>query len=131
MQLNSVTLAGFLGKDPEVFKTSANKTIVTLSVAHTAKSGDKEYTTWARVKVFEPWSHTAKEYAKGDNVIVQGALSTNEWDDKKTGEKRSSLEIKAFSIGRCAKERKEKEAKPMADFDTVSAGTMPVDDLPF
>lgn len=99
MQLNEVYLAGFLGRDAEIFQTANGKLIVTLSLATTIK----EKTSWFKVKVFEPWANSAKEFSKGDNVFVKGTISENKWTEKQTGKERTSLEILAFVTTRFAR----------------------------
>lgn len=98
MQLNEVTFAGFLGKDAEVFVTQSGVKIVTLSVCHTYKADSKETTTWMKVKVFGGWADSADKYRKGDNVLVRGRLTESKFEDKE-GNKRTSIEIAASSVG--------------------------------
>ena len=100
MYLNEVTFAGFLGKDAETFATAGGVDIVTLSICHTYKGKDnKETVTWVKCKVFAPWSTSAKNLKKGDNVYIKGSLRENKWTDKESGKERSSLELTANAVG--------------------------------
>lgn len=106
MQLNEVFIAGFLGRDAEVFSTKDGKLIVTLSLCTTIK----EKSVWNKVKVFEPWANSAKEFRKGDNVFIKGSLSENKWTDKKTGQERSQIEILAFITTRLSRQEASRQS---------------------
>lgn len=109
MGVNKVYFEGNLGQDPKVF---ADGKVVSLSVAHThmkwvGKDVPKVKTThWQTVKVFGYAAAHAANYKKGESVFVEGMLQTNEWDDKETGKKRTSVELVADSIRRTVKEER-------------------------
>jgi len=73
--LNSCNLIGNLGKDAEVNKTSAGKTIVNLSLAVSSGWGEYKRTAWTRISVFgknAEWIEKDGAY-KGDLCIVSNA----------------------------------------------------------
>jgi single-strand DNA-binding protein len=43
--------------------------------------------------------HAAESLVKGDNVLVQGKLQTEEWSDRETGDKRSKIALIIDEIG--------------------------------
>lgn len=133
MQLNKITFAGYLGKDPETFSTQAGKLIVTLNIAFSYKKpgSEEKQTTWADAKVFGTWAQTAKNYKKGDNVVVEGQLSENKWKDKETGKDRTKLEIIAYSIGKF--EKGGKYEQPTNHLDEPKAPPLDITDegIPF
>ena len=100
--INSVTLIGNLGSDPELRYTANQTAVATLSVATTRKWKDKagnkqEEVEWHRVIV---WSQSAefcgKYLQKGSKVYVEGRLQTRQWD--KDGTKMYTTEIIANTV---------------------------------
>lgn len=95
--LNKVFLLGRLGSDPEVRYTPDQKAVSNFSLAtstYSSKSGEKrEYTEWHRCVAFNQAADVVANYLKkGSQVLVEGSLRTNKWEDKE-GNKRSQVEI--------------------------------------
>jgi len=91
--MNTITIVGRLGQDPEMRFTKDGKAVAEWSVATTRKIGDKEETTWHRCVAFgDSAEHYVASFAKGRRVIVVGRLSIKEFD-KKDGTKGSRTEI--------------------------------------
>lgn len=96
--VNKVILVGNLGKDPEVRRTQAGKTIVNLSLATSENWRDKatgerkETTEWHRVVIFnEQLAKVAEQYLnKGAKVYIEGQLQTRKWTDQSGVEKYST-----------------------------------------
>ena len=78
MYLNTVTLIGFLGGDPDRRQTKNNNTFTVLSLATKAswknkQSGEWESRTeWHRGIVFGPLADFAATLKKGAHVQIQG-----------------------------------------------------------
>lgn len=97
--LNSVSLIGHLGADPESRAMPSGSAVATLSLATTEKWKDKntgekqERTEWHRVVFFGRIAEVCTQYLqKGDMIHVTGRLRTNKWTDK-AGVDRYSTEI--------------------------------------
>lgn len=79
MELNQITIAGRLGKDPYIHEGKNGK-IAFLSIAESDKWKDKngdwqEKTRWHEVVVKKDWDVVkAEKMAKGDVVLVTGKL---------------------------------------------------------
>ena len=101
--VNSVTLLGNLGADPDVKKTAGGQTITLFNLATsnawTNKEGQRqEHTEWHRVVVWGKLAETCAEYlAKGRKVYVEGRLQTRSWEDDKN-QKRYATEIVASRV---------------------------------
>lgn len=104
LNYNRVTLAGNLGRDPEVKFLPNDKACASFSLAINRKWKDaggqpKEETTWVDV---EAWGRTAELVGqfltKGQPCFLDGRLRLDVWEDKKTGEKRSKLKVVADSV---------------------------------
>lgn len=99
-----VTIAGRLGKDPEL-KFSPNGTAVAKFSVVTAgrrKDGDQWVdvdTTWWNVTAFKRLAeNVAESLTKGALVIVVGRLKQRSWETP-DGEKRSTMELVADHVG--------------------------------
>lgn len=99
--INSVTLIGNLGADPEMRHTANNTAVCNLSVATSEQWKDKQTgekksaTEWHRVVLFGKLGEIAGEYLKkGSKVYLTGRLQTRKWTDK-DGVERYSTEVVA------------------------------------
>jgi single-strand DNA-binding protein len=93
--LNTATLIGNVGKEPEIRATKEGKQIALFSLATTESwkdkaSGEKrERTEWHRVVVFhEGLVSVIKNYVhKGSRLYLQGNIQTRKWLDNSGTEK--------------------------------------------
>lgn len=126
---NRVTLAGNLTRDPEVKFLPNEKAVAQFGLAVNRKWKDtagqpKEEGTFIDC---EAWGRTAElvgQYlTKGQPCFIEGRLRLDQWDDKKTGEKRSKLKVVADSV-QFLGGRKDGQAAP-ADAAPAPAPTRP------
>lgn len=101
--VNLVILVGRIGKDPII--NQAGKTqVAKFSLATDEKRKDpagnwQTKTEWHNITAWGKLADICERYlGKGSLVYVEGKLQTNEWDDKKTGEKRRQTEVVAQVI---------------------------------
>ena len=81
--LNSITLVGFVGSDPEQRQTKGNGskfTVLSVATQRSWKNADDEWsskTDWHRVVVFRPLlaERVATTIKKGAHVLVEGSLA--------------------------------------------------------
>ena len=98
-----ITVVGNIGGDPELRFTPSGKAVANFTVASTprVKDGDQYVdgtTTWLRCSVWDSHAENVVEsLQKGQRVIVQGRLSTREFEHN--GEKRTALELAVDAIG--------------------------------
>ena len=77
-----ITLAGNLGKDPEMKFMPDGSAVTTFSMAVSEGYGDSKHTIWFRVSIWGKRAEVANQYlSKGSKVLVDGRLKA----DKKTG----------------------------------------------
>lgn len=99
----SITVVGNIATDPELRFTPAGKAVCGFTVASTPRNKDGDNwvdgtTTWLRCSVWDKVAeNVAESLEKGMRVIVQGRLSTREFEHN--GEKRTSLELAVDAIG--------------------------------
>jgi single stranded DNA-binding protein len=98
--VNTLTVSGFVGADPEVRTTPQGKTVVNFNLGWSL--GRDKPTTWFRVIVWgDDQRHFTSDLAqlvkKGDKVMVQGRVELRKWESNgKSGE---SLEVTADEVG--------------------------------
>lgn len=95
--LNEVTVAGRLGRDPELRYTTSGMPYCKFSVCHTRKfkKGDdwKEETCWLDVTCWKELAErVGAKIKKGEPVLVQGTLRQEKWTDK-DGHERSKIAV--------------------------------------
>ena len=94
---NRVELIGFLGSDPETFRTGKGHIVTNLSVATTNENAASEAdaTDWHRVVCWNKIGELAADFCKGTHIAVVGRLQYRPYSGD-TKHKRA--EIIAFEI---------------------------------
>ena len=84
MAYQSTTILGNLGRDVEVHSGCASFSVA-VSEKYTNKAGEKvEHTEWFNVKAFGRLAEVCEKYlSKGQQVLIEGRLKTNEHNGKK------------------------------------------------
>lgn len=96
---NKVVLIGNLTRDVELKYLPKGTPVCNLSMAvnrrwKTEAGEEKEDVYFAECKAFGKQAETLAQYVKkGHPLLVEGRLTREEWDDKKTGDKRSTTRI--------------------------------------
>ena len=102
--VNSVTLIGNLGRDPEVRKTPSGSTVVSFSLATTEKFTDKqgqkqENTEWHNIVAWNKSAETMAQYLKkGSSVYIEGKLKTQSWEDNGVKKYRTEILVQSFQF---------------------------------
>jgi single-strand DNA-binding protein len=106
--MNTLTITGNLGSDPELRFTANGQAVANLRIADTPRrknaAGEWEdgETLWMGATV---WGCDAEAVAenlrKGDRVVASGRLGSRTWD--KDGQTRTSIEMTVDHIGKVAK----------------------------
>jgi single-strand DNA-binding protein len=103
--VNTVTLIGNLGADPEHKTTPQGTAVATFNMATNKKWTDKqtgekkEKVDWHRVVLWKGLADIAAQYlTKGSPVYIQGELSQRSYEDKETGQKKFITEIVARDL---------------------------------
>jgi single-strand DNA-binding protein len=99
--INTVTLTGYLGNDPEVGEskgiTYGHFSMATSLSYRDGKNNKGERTDWHRIVAFGPLAKTLGKLGKGDRVAVHGRLQSNNYTDGE-GAKRTSVEVVATQV---------------------------------
>jgi len=102
--LNKVLLIGNITRDPELRYIQSGTAVLDLGVAvnRRVKGSDGTWgdeAAFIDVTVWGKQAENCAEYlSKGRSVFVEGHLKFDQWEDKKTGDKRSKLRVTAENI---------------------------------
>jgi single-strand DNA-binding protein len=99
---NKVILMGNLTRDPQVRYTPSGTAVTEIGLAVNRTWFDKqsnsrrEEVTFVDVTLWGRQAEVAGEYlAKGRQLLIEGRLQLDTWDDKESGQKRSKLRVVA------------------------------------
>lgn len=97
--MNTLTIVGRLGRDPELKFTAEGKAIAKFSVATEHGRDDNKKTTWHNVVCFGTLAeNVCASIYKGSRVIVAGRLEISEYETK-DGIKKMKSELVADAVG--------------------------------
>lgn len=94
MYVNTATLMGFIGADPDRRQTKDNNNFTVLSLATKTSWKNKETsdwesrTEWHRGLVFGPLADYAATLKRGAHVLLQGELRSREYEKPVEGRKK-------------------------------------------
>jgi single-strand DNA-binding protein len=81
--MQTITIAGKLGRDAELRHTQGGDSVCSFSVAVDQRDGKDKSTNWFRVSIWGKRGDSLAPYLlKGVAVTVQGALSLSEYEGK-------------------------------------------------
>ena len=100
MSLNKCFMIGNLTRDPEHRQIARSGTSVCdFTLAVNRKSGDREETSFIDVTIWGKIADSCSRYlSKGSQVLVEGYLKQDTWEDRENGAKRSKLKIVAENV---------------------------------
>ncbi len=105
--LNSVTLVGFVGSDPEQRQAKGNGskfTVLSVATQRSWKNADDEWsskTEWHRVAIFRPRlaEYILATIQKGAHVLIEGCLVSSTYERANgKGKKATTAKITSWSI---------------------------------
>ena len=89
MAINSVTLVGRAGRDPEVRYFESGTVVANLTMAVNRRSRDDE-PDWFNLEIWGKQAQVAADYVKKGSLIgVTGSFKLDSWKDRNTGEARN------------------------------------------
>jgi len=105
--LNSVTIVGFVGADPEQSQTRNNGskfTVLSVATQRTWKNAEDEWVSkveWHRIAIFRPRlaESVLNSIKKGAHVLVEGSLASSTYEQANgKGKKAKTTKITSWSI---------------------------------
>lgn len=100
---NRVILVANLTRDPEVRYLASGTAVadISLAVNEKYKKGDEwvEDVSFVDVTLFGRTAEVCGEYCKkGSQILIEGRLKQDKWEDKDSGQKRSKLKVVGESM---------------------------------
>ena len=101
---NKVILVGHLTRDPETKYTPNGTCVAKLGLAvnrvwRNQEGQQQEEATFIDVDVFGRTAENVGQYLrKGRQILIEGRLKLDQWDDRNTGQKRSKLKVVADTV---------------------------------
>jgi len=128
--MNSVSLIGRLGQDPELRYTQNGTSVCNLSIAVADNYGDTKQTYWFRATCWQKLAEACAQYThKGSQIGITGKLITRSWKTN-SGEDRVSTEIMASTVDFL--DPKPDQAVPREEPSSSGPSVPPMeDDVPF
>ena len=128
--LNSITIIGFVGADPEQRRARNNGskfTVLSVATQHSWKNAEDEWVSkveWHRVAIFRPRLAEAvlNNIKKGAHVLVEGSLVSSIYEPPNgKGKKSKTSKITSWTIRADAVRRLDRgEAEPQAPASETS-----------
>lgn len=126
--MNTITIAGNLGRDAELRHTSSGDAVLSFSVADS--QGKDKPTIWWNCSLFGKRAAALSEYlVKGQQVTVAGTVSEREWTDR-DGNKRKSMDVRVSEIA-LQGGRRESQERQAERPQSAQQPTDLDDDIPF
>jgi single-strand DNA-binding protein len=95
MSLNTVTLVGRVGGDPDVKYFESGSVVCTFTLAVNRQSKNADQPDWFNIELWGRQAQVAADYVrKGSLIGVSGALKLETWKDRSTGADRSKPVIR-------------------------------------
>ena len=89
MGINSVTLVGRAGRDPEVRYFESGSVVANLTIAVNRRSRNEE-PDWFNLEILGKQAQVAADYVKKGALLgISGSYKVDTWTDRNTGEGRS------------------------------------------
>ena len=89
MTVNSVTLVGRAGRDPEVRYFESGTVVANLTMAVNRRNRDDE-PDWFNLEIWGKQAQVAADYVKKGSLIgITGSFKLDSWKDRNTGEERN------------------------------------------
>ena len=117
--LNSVSIIGNVGKEPEMRFVPNGNPVTSFSVAVNSKFGETESTEWFSIVTWNKLAETCNQYLqKGQQVYVEGRLQTRSWEDKE-GAKHYKTEVIANKVLFLGQRKQDEETSEDKDSEDI------------
>ena len=138
MSINRVNISGNLTREPEVRTTAAGSTIMHFGVAVNDRSKNQQTGQWEDrpnfidCTMFGARAESVSRFLrKGAKVAIEGKLRWSQWDDRKTGEKRSKVEVIVDEIEFMSSRNESPQAATRQHYEPAQEASIYDEDIPF
>ncbi len=123
MSVNSITLVGRAGRDPEVRYFESGTMVANLTLAVNRRSRDEE-PDWFNLEIWGRTAQIAADYVKKGSLLgIVGSLKMDHWKDRNSGEDRSKPVIRVDRLELLGSRRDNSAPMDAAGSEPEPAGT--------
>ena len=129
MGINSVTLVGRAGRDPEVRYFESGTVVANLTMAVNRRSRDDE-PDWFNLEIWGKQAQVAADYVKKGSLIgITGSFKLDSWKDRNTGEDRNKPVVRVDRLELLGSKRDSENS----NFQNINFNQQPSnnDEIPF
>jgi len=129
MPINSVTLVGRAGRDPEVRYFESGTVVANLTMAVNRRNRDDE-PDWFILEIWGKQAQVAADYVKKGSLIgVTGSFKLDSWKDRNTGEDRNKPVVRVDRLELLGSKRDSENS----NFQNNNFNQQPInyDEIPF
>ncbi|MCP9889101.1 single-stranded DNA-binding protein [Cyanobium sp. ATX 6A2] len=121
MSINTITLVGRAGRDPETRFFESGSVVTNLSLAVNRPSREEE-PDWFNLEIWGKQAQVAADYVrKGSLIGVIGRMTSEQWTDRNTGERRSKPVVKVDRLALLGSRADSATAPPVEGQTTAQA----------
>ena len=138
MSINRVNISGNLTRDPEVRTSASGSAIMHFGVAVNDRSKNQRTGEWEdrpnfidRTMFGARAESVSRFLGKGTKVAIEGKPRWSQWDDRKTGEKRSKVEVVVDEIEFMSSRSESYQAETRQASEPVREVSIYDEDIPF
>ena len=123
MSINTITLVGRAGRDPELRFFESGTSVANLTMAvDKASSNREEEPDWFSLEIWGKQAQVAADYVrKGSLIGVVGRMTSEHWTDRNTGERRSKPVVKVDRLALLGSKADSKQARPLEEHSAPQA----------
>ena len=123
MSINTITLVGRAGRDPELRFFESGTSVANLTMAvDKASSNREEEPDWFSLEIWGKQAQVAADYVrKGSLIGVVGRMTSEHWTDRNTGERRSKPVVKVDRLALLGSKADSKQAPPVGEHSAPQA----------
>ena len=123
MSINTITLVGRAGRDPELRFFESGTSVANLTMAvDKASSNREEEPDWFSLEIWGKQAQVAADYVrKGSLIGVVGRMTSEQWTDRNTGERRSKPVVKVDRLALLGSKADSKQAHPVGEHSAPQA----------
>jgi len=115
MAINSVTLVGRAGRDPDVRYFESGTVVANLTMAVNRRNRDDE-PDWFNLEIWGKQAQIAADYVKKGSLIgITGSFKLDTWKDRNTGEDRNKPVVRVDRLELLGSKRDSENVNPQSN----------------
>ena len=121
MSVNSITLVGRAGRDPEVRYFESGTMVANLTLAVNRRNREEE-PDWFNLEIWGRQAQIAADYVKKGSLLgIIGSLKLDHWKDRNSGEDRSKPVIRVDRLELLSSKRDNATAMALEESEPAGA----------